>query len=319
MNNNILKHRYDFVYLFDCTDGNPNGDPDAANAPRLDPQTMQGLVSDVAIKRKIRNYVYLAQAEKEADGTLKRDGKGEFVPGERYDIHVKHGTVLNDNIRTACDKTGVDRGKDKKEEKQKAKARTRDEIGKLQLWLCQKFYDVRAFGSVLSTGPNAGQLRGPVQISFARSIDPVLSLDISITRICGTDEQKATEMGRKAAIPYGFYCCNGFVSAHLAQQTRFTEEDLQLLLRALCGRASEDEPFQPSMMDVDVSAARRLTPQKLVAFKHGSMLGNAPAHKLFERVVVPKVGVARSFADYKTKITIDRTNLPAEVKLLELL
>jgi CRISPR-associated protein Csd2 len=158
-----------------------------------------------------------------------------------------------------------------------------------------------------------------VQISFARSIDPVLSLDISITRVCGTDELKATEMGRKAAIPYGLYRCTGFVSAHLAQQTNFTEEDLNLLFRALCGRASEAESFQPSMMDSDVSAARRLIPQKLVAFKHDSMLGNAPAHKLFERVVVPKVGVARSFDDYKPKVTIDRTNLPAEVKLLELL
>lgn len=317
--NTALKNRYDFVYLFDCTDGNPNGDPDAANAPRVDPQTMQGLVSDVALKRKIRNYVYLTKAAKEADGSLKRDGKGEFVPGDGYDIHVKHGTVLNDNIRTACDKTGIERGRDKKEEKEKAKARTRDDIGKLQLWLCKQFFDIRAFGSVLSTGPNAGQLRGPVQISFARSIDPVLSLDISITRICGTDEQKATEMGRKAAIPYGLYRCYGFVSAHLAQQTGFAEEDLKLLFRALCGRASKDEQFQPSMMDPDVSAARRLIPQKLVVFKHDSMLGNAPAHKLFERVIVPKVGVARSFEDYKPKTTIDRDNLPTGVALLELL
>ena len=158
-----------------------------------------------------------------------------------------------------------------------------------------------------------------MQVSFARSIDPVLSLDISITRICGTDEQKATEMGRKAGIPYGLYRCHGFVSAHLAQQTNFTEEDLKLLFRALCGRATEAEQFQPSMMDSDVSAARRLTPQKLVVFKHDSMRGNAPSHKLFERVVVPKVGVARSFDDYRGKITIDRANLAAEVKLLELL
>lgn len=307
----VIKNRYDFVYLFDCTDGNPNGDPDAANAPRLDPQTMQGLVSDVALKRKIRNYVYLAKA--------KPDGDGNLVPSDGFDLHVKQGTVLNENIRAACDAKGIPRGKDKKEEKEEAKKRTRPEIGQLQAWLCQKFYDIRAFGSVLSTGPNAGQLRGPVQISFARSIDPVLALDISITRICGTDEQKATEMGRKAGIPYGLYRCHGFVSAHLCQQTRFTQDDLDLLFRALCGRATEAEQFQPSMMDSDVSAARRLTPQKLVAFKHESMLGNAPAHKLFERVVVPKVGVARSFDDYKARITVDRANLPAEVKLLELL
>jgi CRISPR-associated protein Csd2 len=306
--NTGLKNRYDFVYLFDCADGNPNGDPDAANAPRLDPQTMQGLVSDVALKRKIRNYVYLSK--------LGEDGK----VADGYDLHVKQGTVLNDNIRTACDETPkLKRREDEKTDKEKAKNRPRDEIKTLQERLCKKFFDIRTFGSVLSTGPNAGQLRGPVQISFARSIDPVLSLDISITRVCGTDELKATEMGRKAAIPYGLYRCTGFVSAHLAQQTNFTEEDLNLLFRALCGRASEAESFQPSMMDSDVSAARRLIPQKLVAFKHDSMLGNAPAHKLFERVVVPKVGVARSFDDYKPNVTIDRANLPAEVKLLELL
>jgi len=309
--NNIIKNRYDFVYLFDCADGNPNGDPDAANAPRLDPQTMQGLVSDVGLKRKIRNYVYLAKAVPDAEGNL--------VPSDGFDLHVKQGTVLNENIRAACDAKGIPRGKDRKEEKEKAKERTRTEIGQLQAWLCQKFYDVRTFGSVLSTGPNAGQLRGPVQISFARSIDPVLCLDISITRICGTDEQKATEMGRKAGILYGVYRCHGFVSAHLCQQTKFNEDDLKLLFRALCGRAGEDEQFQPSMMDSDVSAARRLMPQKLIVFKHSSMLGNAPAHKLFERVVVPRVGVARSYDDYRAKVTIDRANLPAEVKLLELL
>ncbi|MGH7991614.1 MAG: type I-C CRISPR-associated protein Cas7/Csd2, partial [Limisphaerales bacterium] len=227
MKNNI-KNRYDFVYLFDCTDGNPNGDPDAANAPRLDPQTMQGLVSDVAIKRKIRNYVYLANAT--------QNGEGKFVPAEGYDLHVQHGTVLNDNIRLACDKTGLKRREDETADKEKAKNRPPKEVHQLQSWLCQKFYDVRTFGSVLSTGPNAGQLRGPVQISFARSIDPVLSLDLSITRVCGTDEQKATEMGRKTAIAYGLYCCHGFISAHLAQQTSFSEDDLALLMRGLCGR-----------------------------------------------------------------------------------
>lgn len=309
--NNVIKNRYDFVYLFDCADGNPNGDPDAANAPRLDPQTMQGLVSDVALKRKIRNYVYLAKSAPDAEGNL--------VPSDGFDLHVKQGTVLNENIRAACDKTGLKRREDEKTDKEKAKNRPRGEIGQLQAWLCKTFFDIRTFGSVLSTGPNAGQLRGPVQISFARSIDPVLSLDISITRVCGTDEQKATEMGRKASIPYGLYRCHGFISAHLSQQTKFTEDDLTLLFRALCGRASEDEQFQPSMMDSDVSAARRLMPQKLIVFKHASMLGNAPAHKLFERVVVPKVGVARSFDDYRAKIIIDRANLPAEVKLLEFL
>ncbi len=306
-----MNTRYDFVYLFDCKDGNPNGDPDAANAPRVDPQTMQGLVSDVALKRKIRNYIYLAKA--------KPDGEGNLIPSDGFDLHVKQGTVLNDNIRLACKETKLPVREEEKADKEKAKNRPRAEVAQLQAWLCKTFFDIRTFGSVLSTGPNAGQLRGPVQISFARSIDPVLSLDISITRVCGTDEQKATEMGRKAGIPYGLYRCHGFVSAHLSHQTKFNEEDLSLLFRALCGRASEDESFQPSMMDSDVSAARRLTPQKLVVFKHDSMLGNAPAHKLFERVVVPKVGIARSFDDYKPKVIIDRADLPAEVKLLELL
>ncbi len=306
--NNAIKNRYDFVYLFDCTDSNPNGDPDAANAPRLDPQTMQGLVSDVAIKRKIRDYVYLAK--------LGPDGS----PSDGYDLHIKHGTVLNDNIRKACDATGLPkREDDAKGDKDKAKNRPPKEIAQLQAWLCQKFFDIRAFGAVLSTGPNAGQLRGPVQISFARSIDPVLSLDISITRICGTDEQKSTEMGRKAAIPYGLYRCHGFISAHLAQQTGFSEEDLKLLFRALCGRADENEQFQPSMMDPDVSSARRLAPRKLIVFKHDSMLGNAPAHRLFEQIVTPPVGVARSFEDYKSKIRTDRSNVPPGVTVLELL
>lgn len=305
---NAIKNRYDFVYLFDCTDSNPNGDPDAANAPRLDPQTMQGLVSDVCLKRKIRNYVYLAKL-----------GPGG-TPADGYDLHVKHGTVLNENIRRACDETRLPRREDEKQDKDKAKNRPREEIGKLQARLCQTFFDIRAFGAVLSTGPNAGQLRGPVQISFARSIDPVLPLDISITRICGTDEEKATEMGRKAAIPYGLYRCHGFISAHLAQQTGFSDEDLKLLFRALCGRGSPDEPFQASMMEPDVSAARHLAPQKLVVFKHASMLGNAPAHKLFERVVVRRkdgVTAPRSLADYHVQVRTD--DLPAGVELIELL
>jgi CRISPR-associated protein Csd2 len=307
--NNTIKNRYDFVYLFDCTDGNPNGDPDAANAPRLDPQTMQGLVSDVAIKRKIRNYVYLAK--------LGPDGE----PTDGYDLHVKHGTVLNDNIRAACDGTGLPRREDDaKGDKEKAKNRPPKEIAQLQAWLCRKFYDIRTFGAVLSTGPNAGQLRGPVQISFARSIDPVLALDISITRICGTDEEKATEMGRKAAIPYGLYRCYGFVSAHLAQQTGFGEEDLKLLFRALSGRGDLSEPFQMSMMELDVSAARHLAARKLIVFKHKSMLGNAPAHRLFELVKIRKKGdilAPRSFSDYE--VSIAKESCPGEVTIMELL
>src|SRR5262249_16726329 len=158
------------------------------------------LVSDVALKRKIRNYVYLTKAKPEGDG--------KFVPGDGYDLHVKQGTVLNENIRLACKEAKLPTREDEKADKDKAKNRPPKEISALQAWLCKTFFDIRTFGSVLSTGPNAGQLRGPVQISFARSIDPVLSLDISITRVCGTDELKATEMGRKAGIPYGLYRCH---------------------------------------------------------------------------------------------------------------
>ena len=302
-----MNNRYDFVYLFDCADGNPNGDPDAANAPRLDPQTMQGLVSDVCIKRKIRNFVYLANLDKESK------------PNEGYDLHVQHGTVLNDNIRAACRGTGVKTREDEKTDKEKAKNRPKEEIGALQAWLCKKFFDVRTFGSVLSTGPNAGQLRGPVQISFSRSIDPIVSLDVSITRVCGTDEEKNTEMGRKPVVPYGLYRCHGFVSAHLARQTGFSEKDLKWLFHALCGRGGLDESMTTCMLDNDTSAARNLAPQKLVVFKHESALGNAPVHKLFERVIVPKVGVARSFADYKDKIVINQEGLPKGIELIELL
>lgn len=309
--NTPIAHRYDFVYLFDCADGNPNGDPDAANAPRLDPQTMQGLVSDVCLKRKIRNFAYLANAKVGPEGA---------APAPGYDLHVKHGSVLNENIRAACDGAGVDRGKNKKEEQELAKKRGREDIGKIQAELCRRFFDVRTFGSVLSTGPNAGQLRGPVQVSFSRSVDPVLSLDISITRVCGTEEAKNTEMGRKQAIAYGLYRCHGFISAHLAQQTGFGAEDLALLFRALSGRGTETESFGPSMMDVDVSAARSLSPQALIAFKHTSMLGNAPAHTLFERISVrrnPEVEAARAVTDYQ--FSLDTSPLPTGVEVLRLL
>ncbi len=302
MSNNVLKSRYDVVYLFDCKDGNPNGDPDAANAPRLDPQTMQGLVSDVCLKRKIRNYIYLANAKSGEDGKL--------AAGNGFDLHVQHGTVLNNNIRIACKETKLSTREDEKQEKEKAKNRPREEIGKLQERLCRRFYDIRAFGAVLSTGPNAGQLRGPVQISFARSIDPVLALDFSITRVCGTDEEKATEMGRKAMIPYGLYRCHGFISAHLARETGFNEDDLQLFWQAL-----------QQMFDHDRSASHgTMAAQKLVVFKHATALGNAPAHTLFERVTVtrkPAVEVARSFADYDVKL--NRDNLPPGIELQELL
>jgi len=287
-----MNNRYDFVYLFDCTDGNPNGDPDAANAPRIDPQDMHGLVSDVCLKRKIRNFVLLAK---------------EGAPG--YGMFVQQGSILNDRIAEAHKALGHE--VDPKSEKKKA---SREQVGAVRVEMCKRFYDVRTFGAVMSTGANAGQVRGPVQISFSRSIDPILPLDLSITRMAVTEAKEADSpnqtMGRKNLIPYGLYRCHGFISAHLARETGFNDADLQLLWQAL-----------QQMFDHDRSASRgTMAPQKLVVFKHASALGNAPAHKLFERVIVKRksqVDVARSFADYDFRIT--RDNLPSEIEIIDLL
>ena len=285
-----MNNRYEFVYLFDCKDGNPNGDPDAANSPRIDPQDMHGLVSDVCLKRKIREFVLLAKSH---------------APG--YDIFVQRGAVLNESIQATHTALGhnVDA---------KTKKATREQVGKAREMMCQKFYDVRTFGAVMSTGANAGQVRGPVQVSFSRSIDPILPLDLSITRMAVTDPKEADSpnqtMGRKNLIPYGLYCCHGFISAHLANETKFSDDDLSLFWQALIG-----------MFDHDRSAARgTMAPQKLVVFKHATALGNAPAHKLFERVTVarkPSVAAARSFADYDTKV--NKENLPPGIEIDELI
>ncbi len=277
----LLTSRYDFVYLFDCKDGNPNGDPDAANAPRIDPQDMHGLVSDVCLKRKIRNYALL---------------KGQQV-------FVQQGAVLNESIQQAHAALGHDVDG-------KKKSATRDQVRDARAEMCKKFYDVRTFGAVMSTGANAGQVRGPVQLSFSRSIDPILPLDLSITRMAVTEAKDADTpnqtMGRKNLIPYGLYRCHGFISANLAQETGFTTDDLELYWEALS-----------MMFDHDRSASRgTMAPQALVVFEHSSALGNAPAHKLFDRVRVsakPGVSAARSFADYD--LAIDEANLPAGIKL----
>lgn len=284
-----MNHRYDFVYLFDCKDGNPNGDPDAANSPRVDPQDMHGLVSDVCLKRKVRNLVQLAK---------------EGASG--YDIFVQQGAVLNDRIQKAHD--------DLKHEIDKKKGATRDQVGKARTEMCRRYFDVRTFGAVMSTGTNAGQVRGPVQLSFSRSIDPVMPLDLSITRMAVAEAKDAESpnqtMGRKNLLPYGLYRCHGFISAHLACETGFNEADLDLFWQAL-----------QMMFDHDRSASRgTMAPQKLIAFRHASKLGNAPAHKLFERVTVKRnagVAAARDFSDYT--VAINRDNLPAEVEILELL
>ena len=289
-NNKHMNNRYDFVYLFDCKDGNPNGDPDSANAPRIDPQDMHGLVSDVCLKRKIRNFVLLAKSGQEP-----------------YDIFVRQGGVLNPLIQ----KAHVDLGHDVDSKNKKA---DRKQVAAARALMCKRYYDVRTFGAVMSVGANAGQVRGPAQISFSRSIDPILPLDVSITRMAvneAKDEDSPNQtMGRKNLIPYGLYRCHGFISAHLANETGFGEDDLALFWQALT-----------QMFDHDRSASRgTMSPQKLVVFKHQTALGNAPAHKLFERVSVarkPAVAVARSFTDYE--VTVNRDGLPAGIELLDLL
>lgn len=285
-----MNNRYDFVYLFDCKDGNPNGDPDAANSPRVDPQDMHGLVSDVCLKRKVRNFVLLAKS-----------GQSPF------DVFVQQGAVLNDKILESHKAAGNDVDG-------KKKTADRDQVKSARAKMCERFYDVRTFGAVMSTGANAGQVRGPVQLSFSRSIDPILPLDLSITRMAVTEAKEADTpnqtMGRKNLIPYGLYRCHGFISAHLAKETGFSDTDLELFWQAL-----------QQMFDHDRSASRgTMSPQKLVVFKHQSALGNAPAHKLFERVAVqrkPGVAVGRSFADYD--VTINKSGLPSGIELSELL
>ena len=287
-----MNHRYDFVYLFDCKDGNPNGDPDAANAPRIDPQDMHGLVSDVCLKRKVRNFVLLAR---------------EAAPG--FGIFVQQGSVLNESIAKAHKDLGHD--VDPKSDKKKA---TREQVGSARAEMCRRFYDVRTFGAVMSTGANAGQVRGPVQISFSRSLDPILPLDLSVTRMAVTEAKEADSpnqtMGRKNLIPYGLYRCHGFISAHLARETGFSEADLDLFWQSLT-----------QMFDHDRSASRgMMAPQKLLVFKHQTPLGNAPAHRLFERVSVRRrtgVDVARSFSDYE--VAVNRDGLPPGIEMLDLL
>ena len=280
-----LKNSIDFVYIFDVQDGNPNGDPDAGNLPRVDAETGMGLVTDVCLKRKVRNYVQTAKGQ--ADG---------------YDIFIKEKAVLNTLIDKAHDDSEVKAAKDKTEA--------------ARMYMCKNYYDIRTFGAVMSTGKNAGQVRGAIQLTFARSVDTISTAEHSITRMAVATEKEAEKqggdnrtMGRKATVPYGLYVCHGFISANLAQQTGFSEEDLQLFWDAL-----------KNMFDVDRSAARGLmSAQKLIVFKHDSVLGNAPANKLFDLVKVKKVcdGAPRSFSDYT--VTIDKEGLPENVTVEELI
>jgi len=310
-----LANRYDFVLLFDVKDGNPNGDPDAGNLPRLDAETGHGLMTDVALKRKVRNFVALTR-----DQTETAPEAGE----KRCEIYVREKAILNLQHQRAYSALKLDapaedavegaEGEDKKvkkggKEKRKGSA---SDVDLARKWMCQNFFDVRTFGAVMSTGTNAGQVRGPVQLTFARSIDPIVALEHSITRMAVATEAEAEKqqgdnrtMGRKHTVPYGLYMAHGFVSSFLAKQTGFGEDDLELLWQAL-----------ENMFEHDRSAARgEMSTRGLYVFKHDSELGNAHAHTLFERIkATKKVDVPRSFSDYD--VAVDESAMPSGVTLL---
>lgn len=289
--------RHDFVLLFDVKDGNPNGDPDAGNLPRVDPETMQGLVTDVAIKRKVRNYV-------------------DVVKGDegRYKIYVQNkGIALNTLHQRAYDELGV---------KSTGSKQRREDVDKTRAWMCQNFYDIRVFGALMATEVNCGQVRGPIQLTFARSLDPIVPMDLSITRVAITRPEdaevvvgeegakgKQTEMGRKAIVAYGLYKGFGFINPKLGEQTGLAQEDLEIFWEAL-----------QNMWDQDRSAARGMMACRgLIVFTHENPLGNAPAHSLLERVEVKRNDsekVSRSFGDYS--VTIDEEGLPEGVTITRL-
>lgn len=287
----VIQNRYDFVLLFDVQDGNPNGDPDAGNLPRVDPETGHGLVTDVCLKRKVRNFVQMSKA----------DEKG-------YDIYVKEKAVLIREHEKAYKALGVDLSEDGK--KRKGGERVED----ARKWMCDNYYDIRTFGAVLALNVNCGQVRGPVQLTFARSVDPIVQLEHSITRMAVATEAEAEKqqgdnrtMGRKFTVPYALYRCHGFISAPLAAQTGFTENDLALFWNGLS-----------VMFEHDRSAARGLmTTRALVVFRHESKMGNASAHSLFDRVSIRRkdgVSVPRSFSDYEVSVAAD--GLPAGVSIV---
>jgi CRISPR-associated protein Csd2 len=287
--------RHDYVLLFDIVDGNPNGDPDAGNLPRVDPETMQGLVTDVCLKRKVRNYVDVTRGDQQS-----------------FKIYVQNrGIALNTLHQRAYDALGI---------KSTGSKQKREDVDRAREEMCKNFYDIRTFGAVMTTGVNCGQVRGPVQLTFARSVDPVVPLDLSITRVAVTKPEdagivegeegegagKTTEMGRKALVPYGLYMGYGFVNPHFGKQTGFSEEDLSIFWEAL-----------QYMWDLDRSASRGLIAcRRLYVFSHENGLGNAPAHSLFDRVVVQRmdgVQAPRKFADYR--VTVNGADLPQGVLL----
>jgi CRISPR-associated protein Csd2 len=295
-----IKNRYDFVFYFDVKDGNPNGDPDAGNLPRIDAETGNGLVTDVCIKRKVRNYVLMTKEEKPP-----------------FDIFIKEKAVLNNLLLKAYEDIGIDLNEKPSNEKDGKKRNTKGEAQASEILrgrekMCNDYYDVRTFGAVMSTGPNAGQVRGPVQLTFARSIDPIVALEHSITRVAKTTEERSetggSEMGRKYTVPYGLYRAHGFISAHLANQTGFNEGDLDLFWEAM-----------QNMFEDDRSAARgEMNTRKLIVFKHQTALGNAHTHELFARVDHKKLtdSPARDFSDYE--IYLDGKTFPETFKMVEL-
>ncbi len=287
-----IQKRYDFVLLFDVQDGNPNGDPDAGNLPRVDAETGHGLVTDVCIKRKVRNFVALTKGEE----------KG-------YDIYVKEKAVLIRSHERAYKETGNEEAL-KGDKKRKGGGH---EVEETRAWMCANFFDIRAFGAVMSLGVNCGQVRGPIQLTFGRSVAPIVSLEHSITRMAVATEKEAEDqqgdnrtMGRKFTVPYGLYRTHGFISAHLAAQTKFSDDDLNLFWEAL-----------KNMFEHDRSAARGLMSTRgLYVFAHSSALGDAPAHALFERIRVKQDDPskpARAFSDFD--VNVDIKDLPAGVKL----
>jgi len=314
-----ITNRYDFVIFFDVANGNPNGDPDAGNLPRLDPETSHGLVSDVSLKRKIRNFVDM----KKSDGPPATDARLEDL-GQRYEIFVTERAILDHKQRRAWTANAIE--PDKKDDYSKLPKDGAD-ARKLGDWMCANFFDVRTFGAVMSTkGANCGQVRGPVQLSFAESVDPIVPSEITITRMAATtvDESKGDirTMGRKHIVPYGLYRVHGFISAKLAERTGFSEADLELLFDAL-----------ENMFDHDRSAARgEMASRRGIVFRHENAMGNAQAHKLFERVTVSRIRngeslpvgdsrthnwpPARNFSDYR--IDVDHADLPTGVSIQEL-
>lgn len=287
-----LNHRYDFVLLFDVKDGNPNGDPDAGNLPRTDSETGMGLVTDVCLKRKVRNFVGITKQEKPP-----------------FEIYVKEKAILNNQNERAYEALGVNLSADQ------GKRKGGDKVDEARAWMCKNFFDVRTFGAVMSTGVNCGQVRGPVQITFARSIDPIVALEHSITRMAVASEAEAEKqsgdnrtMGRKHTVPYGLYRAHGYISANLSQQTGFSEDDLALFWDALT-----------NMFDHDHSAARgQMSTRGLYVFRHASELGNAPAHKLFDLIKVSKkdpAKPARDFSDY----SVVASPMPDSIKGVELM